>query len=163
MLFNFIANIISSNTISQQNNNCGGAGRKDIDDIPIKLAQVGEAIRLTKANLSTKTALIGFAGAPWTIITYMAEGGSSRDFAKARGWAWQYPKEMDLKKDLADTLKIIGYFAAEDIIKFAENNVGDHNIGGLFGKNSEEIDFQIFDDIKRATIELENRYKDIEY
>ncbi|NBT41859.1 MAG: uroporphyrinogen decarboxylase [Alphaproteobacteria bacterium] len=42
-----------------------------------------------------QTALIGFAGAPWTIITYMAEGGSSRDFAKARGWAWQYPKEMD--------------------------------------------------------------------
>ena len=75
----------------------------------------------------------------------------------------QYPKEMDLKKDLADTLKIIGYFAAEDIIKFAENNVGDHNIGGLFGKNSEEIDYRIFDDIKRATIELENRYKDIEY
>ena len=66
-----------------------------IDNLSEKLTPVAEAIRLTKAQLSTQTALIGFAGAPWTIVTYMAEGGSSRDFAKARGWAWQYPKEMD--------------------------------------------------------------------
>ena len=66
-----------------------------VDSLSEKLTPVAEAIRLTKAQLSPQTALIGFAGAPWTIITYMAEGGSSRDFAKARGWAWQYPKEMD--------------------------------------------------------------------
>ncbi len=66
-----------------------------IHDLPNKLAPVGEAIRLTKANLSPETALIGFAGAPWTIMTYMAEGGSSRDFIKTRGWAWQYRKGVD--------------------------------------------------------------------
>ena len=66
-----------------------------IDGLSKKLAPVAKAIRLTKAQLSPQTALIGFAGAPWTIITYMAEGRSSRDFAIARGWAWQYPKEMD--------------------------------------------------------------------
>ena len=66
-----------------------------IDDLPNKLAPVGDAIRITKANLSPETALIGFAGAPWTIMTYMAEGGSSRDFTKTRGWAWQYRKEVD--------------------------------------------------------------------
>ena len=66
-----------------------------IDDLPNKLAPVGDAIKLTKANLSPETALIGFAGAPWTIMTYMAEGGSSRDFTKTRGWAWQYRKEVD--------------------------------------------------------------------
>ena len=69
--------------------------KKLIDNLPNKLAPVGEAIRLTKANLLADTALIGFAGAPWTIMTYMAEGGSSRDFAKIRGWAWQYQKEVD--------------------------------------------------------------------
>ena len=67
--------------------------QKLIDDLPNKLAPVGDAIRLTKANLSPEIALIGFAGAPWTIMTYMAEGGSSRDFAKTRGWAWQYRKK----------------------------------------------------------------------
>ena len=75
----------------------GSLDQKLINDLPNKLAPVGEAIRLTKANLSTETALIGFAGAPWTIMTYMAEGGSSRDFSKTRGWAWQYQKEVDTK------------------------------------------------------------------
>ena len=73
--------------------------QKLINDLPNKLAPVGEAIRLTKANLSTETALIGFAGAPWTIMTYMAEGGSSRDFIKTRKWAWQYRKEVDALLD----------------------------------------------------------------
>ena len=71
----------------------------------------------------------------------------------------QYPKKMDLKKDLANTLKIIGYFAADEIIDFAENNDGDHNIGRLFGRNSKEICDIDFDDIKQATIELEERFK----
>jgi len=77
----------------------GTVDQKLIDDLANKLAPVGNAIRLTKANLSPETALIGFAGAPWTIMTYMAEGGSSRDFAKTRGWAWQYRKEVDALLD----------------------------------------------------------------
>ena len=73
----------------------GTLSQRLINGISNKLAPVGDAIRLAKANLSSDTALIGFAGAPWTIMTYMAEGGSSRDFAKIRGWAWQYPREID--------------------------------------------------------------------
>ena len=73
----------------------------------------------------------------------------------------QYPKEMDLKKDLSEVLKVIGYFAADEIIDFAENNDGDHNIGHLFGRNSKEICDIDFDDIIQATIDLEDRYKDI--
>tara|TARA_B100000989_G_C19523094_1_gene465284 strand:- start:60 stop:1094 length:1035 start_codon:yes stop_codon:yes gene_type:complete len=69
--------------------------QKLIDDLPNKLAPVGEAIRLTRANLSSQTALIGFAGAPWTVMTYMVEGGSSRDFTKTREWAWQNRKGVD--------------------------------------------------------------------
>ena len=60
-----------------------------------KLAPVGKALALTKAALRGKTALIGFAGAPWTLITYMAEGGSSRDFPKARQWTWQETKALE--------------------------------------------------------------------
>jgi len=64
-------------------------------DLSSKLQPVGKAISLTRAALPDKTALIGFAGAPWTLITYMAEGGSSRDFAKARLWAWQDKTALD--------------------------------------------------------------------
>jgi len=64
-------------------------------DLSSKLQPVGKAISLTRAALPDKTALIGFAGAPWTLITYMAEGGSSRDFAKARLWAWEDKTALD--------------------------------------------------------------------
>ena len=73
--------------------------QKLIDGLPKKLAPVAEAIRLTRARLSPDIALIGFAGAPWTIMTYMAEGGSSRDFLTTRRWAWQYRKEIDALLD----------------------------------------------------------------
>ena len=73
--------------------------QKLINNLSNELAPIGKSIRLTKANLSPETALIGFAGAPWTIMTYMAEGGSSRDFMKVRKWAWQYQKEVDALLD----------------------------------------------------------------
>ena len=65
-----------------------------------KLEPVGQAITLTKTLLSQETALIGFAGSPWTLITYLAEGGSSRDFIKARLWAWQDEKGLDSLLDI---------------------------------------------------------------
>lgn len=68
--------------------------QKLIDNVPTMLAPVGEAIKKTKAALTAETALIGFAGAPWTIITYMAEGGTSRDFPRARSWAWDHRNAM---------------------------------------------------------------------
>ncbi len=73
----------------------------------------------------------------------------------------QYPKKIDLKKDLSDVLKVIGYFAADEIIDFAQNNPGNHNISRLFGRNSKEISAIDFDDIKQATIDLEEQFKDI--
>ena len=65
-----------------------------LNNLTGKLAPVGEAITLTKSSLPAETSLIGFAGAPWTLITYIAEGGSSRDFTKARLWAWDDEKKL---------------------------------------------------------------------
>jgi len=45
---------------------------------------VAKAISLTREKLDPEIALIGFSGAPWTLLTYMVEGGSSRDFADTR-------------------------------------------------------------------------------
>jgi uroporphyrinogen decarboxylase len=56
------------------------------------LAPVAETVRRVAAALPPQTALIGFAGAPWTVATYMIEGGSSREFAKARRFAWERPE-----------------------------------------------------------------------
>lgn len=51
------------------------------------LAPVFETVRLTRAGLPDDVALIGFSGAPWTVATYMIEGGSTRDFNTVKSWA----------------------------------------------------------------------------
>ena len=52
---------------------------------PADLGYVYEALRITKKALNNRVPLIGFAGAPWTIFSYMVEGGGSKTFSKARG------------------------------------------------------------------------------
>lgn len=59
-----------------------------------KLAPVYAAVKGIKAALPAETTLIGFAGAPWTVASYMIEGGSSRDYAKAKSWIYRRPKEF---------------------------------------------------------------------
>lgn len=55
------------------------------------LEPVYETVRLCRAALPSQTALIGFAGSPWTVATYMIEGGTSRDFRRVRAWAYRDP------------------------------------------------------------------------
>src|SRR5207247_969654 len=55
------------------------------------LEPVYETLRRSRAALSAETALIGFAGSPWTVATYMVEGGSSRDFRRVKAWAYRDP------------------------------------------------------------------------
>ena len=43
---------------------------------------------------SFNPSLIGFAGAPWTVATYMVEGGSSKDYQTTRKWAYESPEEF---------------------------------------------------------------------
>jgi len=53
------------------------------------LDPVYETVRLCRAALPVETALIGFAGSPWTVATYMVEGGASRDFRVIKAWAYR--------------------------------------------------------------------------
>jgi uroporphyrinogen decarboxylase len=64
------------------------------------LQPVYRAIKATRAALSLDTALLGFAGAPFTLACYMIEGGSSRDFAKVKEWAFGHPESFGLLIDL---------------------------------------------------------------
>ena len=53
------------------------------------LEPVFEAVRQVAAVLDHQTTLIGFAGAPWTVATYMVEGGASKDFRRVKSWAYR--------------------------------------------------------------------------
>jgi len=56
------------------------------------LGRVCEAVARLRQDLPQQTALIGFCGAPWTVASYMVEGGGSADQAQARLWAYRDPK-----------------------------------------------------------------------
>src|SRR5436190_5819769 len=59
-----------------------------------ELSSVGETLTLVRAALEPERALIGFAGAPWTVATYMIEGrGSDRE--RARSMAYEKPEFVD--------------------------------------------------------------------
>ena len=60
-----------------------------LDKFIEKMAPIYDAICLTKSRLSSSKALIGFAGAPWTLALYMLEGKGSRDFANAKEEAFR--------------------------------------------------------------------------
>jgi uroporphyrinogen decarboxylase len=55
-----------------------------VPDPEQELGYVMDAVRLIRKELDGKVPLIGFAGSPWTLATYMVEGGSSRDFYKIK-------------------------------------------------------------------------------
>jgi uroporphyrinogen decarboxylase len=55
-----------------------------------------DAIALTKKELNGRVPLIGFAGAPWTIFSYMIEGSGSKTFAQAKKFLYTRPKESHI-------------------------------------------------------------------
>ena len=88
-----------------------------------RLQPVADAISGCRQALDDDKALIGFAGAPWTIITYLLEGGSSRDFATARRWLWENETRFDHLLDVvsqatADFLALQATAGADALMLF---------------------------------------------
>ena len=68
-------------------------------DVEQKLGYVFEAVRTIRRELNGSVPLIGFAGSPWTVATYMVEGRSSRDFATIKGLAAEDPAALAMLLD----------------------------------------------------------------
>lgn len=69
---------------------------KDIDNLIVPdayehLAYTLDAIKITKKELNGRVPIIGFAGAPWTIFSYMVEGGGSKTFSEAKKMLYTNP------------------------------------------------------------------------
>ena len=60
-------------------------------DVATELDYVYQAITLTRKKLRGRVPLIGFCGAPWTLLCYMVEGGGSKIFRHAKTWLYRYP------------------------------------------------------------------------
>ena len=68
------------------------AGKLYLGDPKEDLRSVFEAIGLVRSELDPQTALIGFAGAPFTVASYIIEGGSSRNFLHTKLFMYTYPE-----------------------------------------------------------------------
>lgn len=76
------------------------------------LGYVMDGVRLIRRELNGAVPLIGFSGSPWTIATYMVEGGSSKDFATIKRFMMTYPEAMhELLEKLA--LSVTDYLNAQ--------------------------------------------------
>lgn len=82
----------------------------DVAALPIPDAQkdlgyVMDAVSTIRRELNGRVPLIGFSGSPWTLATYMVEGGSSKDFRLAKAMAFNEPDTMHALLDkLAQTV-----------------------------------------------------------
>ena len=105
---------------------------KDLDQIrvadPEALSYVYDAIKITKNDLNGRVPLIGFAGAPWTIFSYMIEGGGSKTFSKARRALYN---DIEMAEKLLDmiTQSTIGYLkrqiaAGADMVQLFDSWAG---------------------------------------
>jgi len=72
-----------------------GIARLDLAKVMPRLEPVLETVRRVRAVLGAQTAMIGFAGSPWTVATYMVEGGGSRDFRRVKTWAYSDAQGFD--------------------------------------------------------------------
>ena len=86
--------------------------RLRVADAAADLGYVLDAVRLIRRELPPATPLIGFAGAPFTLVTYAVEGGGSKEYSKTKALLFGDPAGADaLLEKMADT--VAGYLIAQ--------------------------------------------------
>jgi len=131
----------------------------DIKNLPLpdpekELRYVMDAIRLVRSELNGSIPLIGFSGSPWTLATYMIEGGSSKEFIKAKKMLQEDP----------DALHLLLNHLSESVILYlnAQINAGAQAImifdtwGGIL-TTSAYMEFSLFY-MKKIYDHLENKF-----
>ncbi|MCR8708231.1 MULTISPECIES: uroporphyrinogen decarboxylase [unclassified Campylobacter] len=87
--------------------------RLDVEKSIKNLSYVYDALAFTREKLTQDKALIGFCGSPWTIATYMIEGGSSKNYAKCKKLVYQNPEF--LHQILSKLTFVLKYYIQEQI------------------------------------------------
>jgi len=87
-----------------------GVDRLIVPDTEDSMPFVIEAIKILRSQL--KVPLIGFSGAPFTLATYMIEGGSSKNFLNTKRMMFQNPGLFSLLMDKI-TMTVVSYLSAQ--------------------------------------------------
>ena len=129
---------------------------RQIDNLPkpdaeIELGYVMNAVRTIHKELDGRVPLIGFTGSPWTLATYMIEGGGSKDFGKVRGFMYEHPEAMHKLLDkLADV--VIDYLNAQIVNGAAAVQIFDTWGGILSKEHYREFSLKYMEKIVRGVI-----------
>ncbi len=117
---------------------------KDIENLPIDvnddLSYVFDAVSTIKTALNNRVPLIGFSGSPWTLATYMIEGGSRKTFANTKKMLFNEPKALHLLLDkLADSVIV---YLNQQILSGADSVMVFDTWGGVLSKQN-YLDFSL--------------------
>lgn len=98
-------------------------------DVAVSLAYVADALQLCRAGLGPDRALLGFAGAPWTLAAYMVEGAGSKTFPILRAMVWQQPALLatllDRLADVVIDLMLLQLEAGADAVQLFDSWAGE--------------------------------------
>lgn len=129
-----------------------------IPDPNDELGYVMDAVSLIRRELDGKVPLIGFAGSPWTLATYMIEGGPSKNFSKIKSLMFDQPKLMFQLLDKI-TQAIIAYLNAQIAAGAQAIMIFDTWGGVLSSRDYLEFSLAYMQQIVEAlTVEHEDRY-----
>ncbi|MFT6835325.1 MAG: uroporphyrinogen decarboxylase [Francisellaceae bacterium] len=126
-------------------------------DTEDNLGYVFEAIRLVKHELGDATPLIGFAGSPWTVATYMVEGRGSKQFTHVRKMLYQSPDILHalLERNTTETIR----YLKEQIKAGVDAVMIFDTWGGVL--TSETYELFSLSYMKKIISEIKSEYKDI--
>lgn len=104
-------------------------------DISKRLAYSYQAITITRHALEGRCPLIGFSGAPWTLMCYMIEGGGSKTMSKAKKWLYQDPSRSQ------ELLSMLTSKVADHLVEQAKAGA---QLLQLFESNAEYLNLELF-------------------
>lgn len=105
-------------------------------NIAQRLSYVYEAIRVTRHAIDGQCPLIGFSGAPWTLMCYMIEGGGSKTMSKAKRWLYEDPKKS------CELLSILADKVTDHLVEQARHGA---QLVQIFESNAEYLTRELFE------------------
>ncbi len=121
----------------------GDIDRLDVAAVTDRLQYVAQALTLLKSSLAGQTALIGFAGSPWTLANFMIEGGGVKEYTKAKALYYSDPKLFARLLDKL-TQAVSGYLqmqidAGADAVQIFDSLGGGLSDGSFAGASGQWI------------------------